>query len=339
MSKREELIAILDAATLSAVQGSARNEPFWNDFTLQVFNYQALYNPLYAKYLDLLGVKPSSVQTPDRIPFLPIELFKSYQIQTGTWEPQHIFSSSGTTGQTPSQHLLRDAEWYKIQARRAFNLFYGPLHSYTILALLPSYLERNGSSLVFMAEDFIQQSGHTLSGFYLHDLKTLRDTLRICQNEGMPVILLGVSFALLDLAEEFPMPMKNTIIMETGGMKGRREEITRETLHQILQKAFEVPYIHSEYGMTELLSQAYSKGDGRFQPGSAMKISIREVTDPLSIRPIGQTGGINITDLANLDTISFIATEDLGRLHDDGSFEVLGRMDQSEIRGCNLMVE
>jgi hypothetical protein len=337
--KRTELKKLVDYATLEVLEGRSLSELWWEDLTVQIFHFQARYNSLYAKYLDLLGVTYAAIKHSAQIPFLPIELFKFHEIQTGQWTPECKFSSSGTTGNQASVHLLRDSEWYRMLARRTFNIFYGPLDAYCIMALLPSYLERSGSSLVFMAEDFIGQTGHPLSGFYLQNLDELSNSLQICQKEDKPVILLGVSFALLDLAEKFPMPLTNTIIMETGGMKGRRKEITRESLHKTLKEAFLVPSVHSEYGMTELLSQAYSKGEGRFLPGPAMKISIREVTDPFTLRKPGEAGAVNITDFANLDTISFIATDDLGRTYSDGSFEILGRIDQSEIRGCNLMVE
>lgn len=337
--KREEIKAKLDGAAQAALSGNIYPDSWWEELILSVFYFQARFNPLYAKYLELLGLNATNITDSRRIPFLPIELFKTYSIQTGNWEAVQIFTSSGTTGQVPSRHFLRDADWYRVQARHTFQRFYGPLNRYCFLALLPSYLERSGSSLVFMADDFIRQSGHPESGFYLDNTGELHEVLEKCQKKQVPVILLGVSFALLDLAENCPMPLKNTIIMETGGMKGRRAEITREELHQVLKTAFDVHAIHSEYGMTELLSQAYSLGDGVFRPATSMRISIREATDPFALRPVGLAGAINVTDLANLDTLSFIATEDLGRLHEDGSFEVLGRLDQSELRGCNLMVE
>lgn len=305
---------------------------------LEVFRFQAEYNPLYARYLELVQVGPEQVSALERIPFLPIELFKHYNIQTGVWEPERVFTSSGTTGQIASRHLLRDPDWYRLQARRTFAQRYGPLEGYCFLALLPSYLERSGSSLVFMAEDFIGQSRYAASGFYLHDTQALAEALSQCRQNRIPTVLLGVSFALLDLAEQHPMDLEGVILMETGGMKGRREEITREALHAQLRQAFGVPAVHSEYGMTELLSQAYSTG-GYFQPGPAMRVLAREATDPFAIQAPGKNGALNIIDLANVDTVSFIATDDLGRVRPDGAFEVLGRLDHSDIRGCNLMVE
>lgn len=305
---------------------------------LEVFRFQAAHNPVYAQYLELLQVDPAQVSALENIPFLPIELFKQYELQTGHWAPERVFTSSGTTGQTTSRHLLRDPDWYRLQARRSFALRYGPPENFCFLALLPSYLERSGSSLVFMAEDFIGQSRFAESGFYLYDTEALIRALSHCRQNRIPTVLLGVSFALLDLAEQQPMDLEGIILMETGGMKGRREEITREALHERLQQAFGVKEVHSEYGMTELLSQAYSSG-GYFHPGPAMRVLAREATDPFAIQASGKNGALNIIDLANVDTVSFIATDDLGRVHAGGAFEVLGRLDHSDIRGCNLMVE
>ncbi len=311
----------------------------FNALALDVFRFQALHNPLYNRYLELIGKKIQAVETVQEIPFLPIELFKTYDIQTGDWTPERIFSSSGTTGQTTSRHLLHDPDWYRMGARRAFARQYGPVENFCFLALLPSYLERNNSSLVFMAEDFISLSRYAQSGFYLYNMADLVKVLSDCVQNNIPTVLLGVSFALLDLAEAFPMPLEQVIVMETGGMKGRRAELTREQLHQVLRTAFQVQHIHSEYGMTELLSQAYAPGNGRFYPAPTMRVLAREAADPLAIRPWGQNGALNIIDLANVDTLSFIATDDLGKVAEDHSFEVTGRLDSSEIRGCNLMVE
>lgn len=311
----------------------------FNALALDVFRFQAVHNPLYNRYLELIGKKIQAVETVQEIPFLPIELFKTYDIQTGDWTPERIFSSSGTTGQTTSRHLLHDPDWYRMGARRAFARQYGPVENFCFLALLPSYLERNNSSLVFMAEDFISLSRYAQSGFYLYNMADLVKVLSDCVQNNIPTVLLGVSFALLDLAEAFPMPLEQVIVMETGGMKGRRAELTREQLHQVLRTAFQVQHIHSEYGMTELLSQAYAPGNGRFYPAPTMRVLAREAADPFAIRPWGQNGALNIIDLANVDTLSFIATDDLGRVAEDHSFEVTGRLDSSEIRGCNLMVE
>jgi phenylacetate-coenzyme A ligase PaaK-like adenylate-forming protein len=305
---------------------------------LEVFRYQAEHNSLYQKYLELLSVQPGGVQRLADIPCLPISLFKGHTIQTGSWNPQAVFSSSGTTATKTSKHLLRSKVFYQESARRSFQSFYGHLKDYCVLALLPSYLERTGSSLVFMVEDFIRQSEHPDSGFFLYNTEALLQILQKCQKSGQPTLLIGVSFALLDLAEANPADLSGITIMETGGMKGRRRELTRAELHEQLQQAFGVETVHSEYGMTELLSQAYSKGAGLFYSAPTMRVLAREVTDPFNYTDYGRTGALNIIDLVNLDTLSFIATDDLGKVYEDHSFEVLGRLDASDVRGCNLMV-
>lgn len=251
---------------------------------------------------------------------------------------QIIFTSSGTTGAKTSQHVVTDISLYEKSFLKAFEHFYGPVSHYCILALLPAYLEREGSSLVYMVDSLITKSRHSNSGFYLNNLDDLKKQLMLLQKKGQKTLLIGVSFALLDLAETMRFPLKNTIVMETGGMKGRRREMIRSELHQILKNAFGVEQIHSEYGMTELLSQGYSKGHGIFNCPPWMKVLIRDTEDPLSIQKSGKNGGINIIDLANLNSCPFIATQDLGKVHPNGSFEVLGRFDHSDIRGCNLMV-
>lgn len=305
---------------------------------LAVFNYQYENNALYQQFVDLMGISPQSVQELNDIPHLPIELFKYHTIQTEAWTSKQIFNSSGTTQQRPARHLIRDLEWYRDHAFRAFEAQYGSLQQYVVLALLPSYLERQGSSLVFMVDQFIQRSGRTESGFFLYNTNELVQTLQACEQRAQPVLLFGVTYALLDLAQAYPQPLKHTLVMETGGMKGRREEQTKTRVHATLRDAFALEQVHSEYGMTELLSQAYSKGGGVFEPSATMRVQIRETTDPLHYLPQGRTGGINVIDLANLATCSFIATDDLGRLVDESRFEVLGRLDASELRGCNLMV-
>lgn len=305
---------------------------------LEVFQFQAEFNPVYAQYLGYLGVKKAGVDRLEKIPGLPIQLFKQFSLQSGNWTPGRIFTSSGTTGSQSSRHLLRDEQWYRSNARRGFEFFYGSLKQYCVFALLPAYLERSGSSLVFMADDFIHQSPYEESGFFLKDYETLVRQLEYCRNQDIPALLIGVSFALWELAERYPVHLNQTIVMETGGMKGRRREITRKELHGILKQAFKVEKIHSEYGMTELLSQAYSRGDGLFYPAPTMRVLSREITDPFQPQRMGKTGALNIIDLANLDTISFIATDDLGRVYADGSFEVLGRLDASDLRGCNLLL-
>ena len=317
--------------------GRLPEEPF-EALALEIFRYQSEHNALYRHFLQLLSVDPQKIKSLEAIPFLPIQFFKSHRIQSGSWTPSLEFSSSGTTGQTTSRHLLRDPGFYRRNARSGFEHFYGPVREYCILALLPAYLERSGSSLVFMADDFIQQSAYPQSGFFLNNTEELVEMLAKCKKNAVPTLLLGVSFALWELAEQHPMGLSGVIVMETGGMKGRRREITREELHAILKEAFQLESIHSEYGMTELLSQAYSLGGGLFHPSPTMRVLIREPNDPLALQESGRTGVLNIIDLANLDTISFIATDDLGRAYPDGSFEILGRLDASDVRGCNLLV-
>lgn len=310
---------------------------------LEVFAWQALGNPVYARYLELLGRCPATVHRIEDIPFLPIGLFKQYDLQTGVWTPEQVFTSSGTTQSAlhtqPSRHLLRDGLFYRHNARRAFEKIYGPVANYRVLALLPAYLERTGSSLVYMAQDFIEQSSYADSGFFLHDMEALLAVIGRAQAAGEPTLLLGVSFALLELAEKYAPDLTGVIVMETGGMKGRRKEMTRQELHATLCSAFSIDHIHSEYGMTELLSQAYAPSGGLFSPGPGMRVCIRELTDPFTFLPANRHGAINVIDLANFDTISFIATDDLGKCLPDGRFEVLGRIDNSDVRGCNLMVE
>jgi phenylacetate-coenzyme A ligase PaaK-like adenylate-forming protein len=310
----------------------------FTELALAVFRWQAEHNPVYAKYLSLLQIKPESISDLNAIPCLPISLFKNHTIKTGQWTAETVFSSSGTTGQLPSQHEVRSIDWYKENTVRGFKLFYGDPADFCFLALLPSYLERTGSSLVLMAEHFIQRSQYNESGFFLDDFAALAQRIKKLKKEGIPTVLLGVTFGLLDFEEQHQIPFENLIIMETGGMKGRRKEMTRIELHQQLQPAFNVKLIHSEYGMTELFSQAYSKRDGRFFAANTMKILIRDVTDPFTMLRPERHGAINIIDLANLDTCCFIATDDLGISHKDNTFEVLGRLDGSEMRGCNLML-
>jgi len=304
-----------------------------------VLSYQATHNPLYKRYLSLLGRDPASMTKLSDIPCLPIRFFKTHRVMSGDWTPQTAFSSSATTGQTPSTHFVRDLDFYLGNTVRGFAPLYGDPAEWCILALLPSYLERSGSSLVAMADHFIKRSRHPESGFFLHDLEKLRDTLLYCRERGYKTLLLGVSFGLLDFAERFPMDLSGVIVMETGGMKGRRRELTRAELHETLQQAFRIPAIHSEYGMTEVLSQAYAPTGARFTPAPTMRVFTTEITDPFCLTAPGRAGVLNIIDLANVDTCSFIATEDLGKVYPDGMFEVLGRLDAADIRGCNLMVE
>ncbi len=392
---------------------------------MEIFRFQAAHNPLYGRYLSLLKVDVQAVASLAQIPYLPIQFFKNYTVKTGEWQEEAIFTSSGTTSETTSRHYVRDLDFYKRNTVHGFQQFYGNPADWLVLALLPSYLERTGSSLVVMAEHFIQLSKHPQSGFFLNNVEELVGLLKqVAQPLSLPltpkgepnpgntklnptdnrgsdnlesvtrpltqpltpkgepklgntklnptdnrgsdnlesvgsplgirgritgnpstlqsfnpsILLLSVSFALLDLAERHSLDLQQVTIMETGGMKGRRRELTRSELHEALKTAFNAPAIHSEYGMTELFSQAYSKGDGLFYPAPTLRASTREITDPLTPQQPGKTGILNLIDLANLDSCSFIATDDLGRVFPDGSFEVLGRADSSDVRGCNLMV-
>jgi len=314
-------------------------EGYFNDLALKIFRFQYESNPVYREMSQLLRANPDKINDYLRIPFLPISLFRDHKIISGDENIfQKVFTSSGTTGSVPSQHFIKDLTLYEDSFTRAFQIFYGDPEKYRFLALLPGYLERQGSSLVYMLNYFIRKTERNGSGFFLHDLDALKE--KLTENLSVPcqTILFGASFALLDFAEKFPMDIHGAIVMETGGMKGRRKELIREELHEILCHKLNVEMIHSEYGMTELLSQAYSPGNGIFRAPPWMKILIRDTNDPMYYLPPGQTGGINIIDLANLHSCSFIATQDLGKLHEDGSFEVVGRFDDSEVRGCNLMV-
>ena len=285
----------------------------------------------------MLGRGPEQVSDPEEIPFLPIEFFKSHRIVDPALEPETVFSSSGTTGMALSRHFVADLSLYRRSFEAAFGLFYGLASRYCILALLPSYQERPGSSLIYMVDSLIRSSGDPRSGFLGGPPGQVAEQVLACDAGDRPVLLIGVSFALLDLAQLAPMQLKNTLVMETGGMKGRRVELVREALHHQLRKGFGLQEIHSEYGMTELLSQAYSRGGGLFQTPPWMRVLLREPEDPLSYLGHEKTGGINIIDLANRYSCSFLATQDLGKSHADGTFEVLGRFDHSDVRGCNLM--
>lgn len=307
--------------------------------SLNIFNHQVEYCEVYGRFVNHLGVDPSRVKNSDQIPFLPIEFFKNHRIVSGKAETTEIFSSSGTTGMTQSKHYVSDISIYKNSYRKAFELFYGDIRNYAILALLPSYLERGGSSLIYMVDDLIAQSGNPLSGYFLYDHQRLEDTLNQLKKSGTPTLLIGVTYALLDFAKSRALEFPELIVMETGGMKGQRKEMLRTELHDILCKGFGVSEIHSEYGMTELLSQAYSKGKGKFNCPPWMKVKIRDTNDPMTLLEEGQTGGVNIIDLANINSCSFIASQDLGKRFKDESFEILGRFDNSDIRGCNLLVQ
>ena len=317
---------------------SISNQKQFEKIALKTFRYQYENNLVYQEFCDLLHTNVQKVKTLQQIPFLPIQFFKSHTVVSNNEAPQAIFTSSGTTGMTTSQHLVTDVSLYEESYRRGFSQFYGNIENYVVLALLPSYLEREGSSLIYMVEDLIQLSNQHESGFYLNNHDELIEKLIELDSLGQNVILIGVTYALLDLIEKRKFQLQNTIIMETGGMKGKRKEMIREELHQQLCAGFGVASIHSEYGMTELLSQAYSLGEGIFECPSWMQILIRDTEDALSYITNGKTGGINVIDLANRNSCSFIATQDLGKKYANGTFEVLGRFDNSDIRGCNLMV-
>ncbi|MBE7639490.1 acyl transferase [Salegentibacter sp. BLCTC] len=310
----------------------------FDEISLEVFSYQFQHNPVYKEFCLLLQRTPQNVFLVEDIPFLPIEFFKKKKIVSSRAKTEITFTSSGTTGNTTSKHYVTDLRVYEESFFKAFKEFYGNPEEMVILALLPSYLERQGSSLIYMADSLIKRSKHPESGFYLDNLKALQEQLKVLDKNGKKILLLGVSFALLDLVETYDFQLKNTIIMETGGMKGRRKEMIREELHKVLANGFGVSKIHSEYGMTELLSQAYSTGDGIFETPAWMKLLIRDPEDALNYLPHNKTGGINVIDLANFNSCSFIATQDLGRKKDKNLTEILGRFDNSDIRGCNLLI-
>jgi len=305
---------------------------------LKVFRHQHENNKVYREFCDFLNTDVQKVKSLEKIPFLPIQFFKSRDVLSSQDKIQETFTSSGTTGMITSQHLVTDVSLYEQSYRLAFSNFYGNIQDYVVLALLPSYLERKGSSLIYMVKDLIEMTNNENSGFYLHNYTELITKLIELDSSGQNVLLIGVTYALLDLIEKQNFELKNTIIMETGGMKGKRKEIIREELHNILCNGFGVNSIHSEYGMTELLSQAYSMGNGIFECPSWMQILIRDTEDALTYVDYGKTGGVNVIDLANINSCSFIATQDLGKKYPNNSFEILGRFDNSDIRGCNLMV-
>lgn len=304
---------------------------------LDIFNYQLNNNAVYRDFVQALGIRTQDVREVKDIPFLPVRFFKTHPVVTGDFSPEAVFESSGTTGMVSSRHLVRDVKLYEESFSRGFSVFYGDITDYCVIGLLPSYLERGHSSLVYMVDRLISQSGNPESGFYLDEYAKLASVLQSLEERGQPVLLIGVSFALLDFAELYPMTLKHTIIMETGGMKGRRKELIRQELHAILKSAFNQSSIHSEYGMTELLSQAYSKGDGVYRCPPWMKVLLRDDEDPLHVMYTG-TGVVNVIDLTNIHSCSFIATDDAGKVYSDGSFEILGRTDGSDMRGCSLLV-
>ena len=303
-----------------------------------VFNYQFEHCAIYKEFCQQLDCEPTSIEELEDIPFLPIELFKSQKITSDERGTETIFRSSGTTGQMTSQHFVADLNLYERSILNGFQQQFGDVEQYCILGLLPSYLERQDASLVHMVDFLMAKSAHPKNGFYLNNLQQLSKTIYQLEEAKQPTLLFGVTFALLDFAEQYPIQMQSTKIVETGGMKGRRKEITRATLHKILQKAFHQNTIFSEYGMTELLSQAYFTDKGNFKPSSTMQVLCRELNDPFHYVEHGTTGALNIIDLANLYSCSFIATQDIGKVYSNGNFDVLGRMDYADVRGCNLMV-
>jgi len=317
---------------------SVNTDKEFEDICIEVFRYQVENCGVYQQYISHLRIVPERIMKWTEIPYLPIGFFKTHNVVSSPNEPEIIFSSSGTTGMIQSQHLVTDIEIYRQSFNLAFEKFYGKIMDTCLLALLPSYLERDGSSLIYMIDELIKQSHHPDSGYFLHNHDELYTTLNKLKSAGQKTILIGVTYALLDFIESYQLEFPDLIVMETGGMKGKRREMVREELHDLLQHGFGIDAIHSEYGMTELLSQAYSKGSGVFACPPWMRITLRDTNDPLSAIATERTGGINVIDLANINSCSFIATQDLGRLYSDGRFEVLGRFDNSDIRGCNLLV-
>jgi hypothetical protein len=315
------------------------NDNSFEDIALELFRFQARNNKVYADFIRHLHIDPDKIHSLAAIPFLPIRFFKEFEIRTGEWIPEKIFSSSGTTGVTHSRHGVFDLQFYHDHSLRNFEFFFGPVTDYHFLALLPSYLERNDSSLVSMMDNFIRKSESPHSGFYLNNIETLIKDLEILKNQSKKTILWGVSFALLDLLEKYRPDLSHCLIFETGGMKGRRKEVIREELHHTLTTGFNVPKVYSEYGMTELLSQAYTEGGDRFYCPSWLKVIGRDTLDALEKGLLNETAGINVIDLGNWHSVAFIETEDLGKVYPDQSFEILGRFDNSDVRGCNLLVE
>ncbi len=318
---------------------SIKSEDDFNKAALEVFNFQAANCSIYTQYIKHLNINPHKIDHYEKIPFLPISFFKSNAVLSSDAPVQITFSSSGTTGQITSRHLVTDLSLYENSFNKAFELFYGPIKDICLLALLPSYLEREGSSLIYMVDDLLKQSQHPKSGYFLHNHEDLYNTLLELKQNGQKTILIGVTYALLDFIEQYKLHFPELIVMETGGMKGKRKEMVREELHYALCEGFGVKDIHSEYGMTELLSQAYSKGKGTFFTPPWMKVLLRDTSDPLSLISSQQIGGINVIDLANINSCAFMATQDLGKIHNDNGFEVIGRFDNADIRGCNLLVQ
>jgi phenylacetate-coenzyme A ligase PaaK-like adenylate-forming protein len=311
----------------------------FNETAIELFHFQYKNNKIYRQFVDLNHFDVNKIKSVEQIPFLPIEFFKTTVIISGNQNPENYFESSGTGGTVKSRHYIKDINIYKKSFLNGFTHFYGNIKDYTILAVLPNYIEQQHSSLLYMIKNLIEMTGNAESGFYLYNLKELADKLMDLKSKKKKIILFGVSYALLDLAEQFPMNLNDVIVFETGGMKGRRKELLKEELHTVLKQAFKISSIHGEYGMTELFSQAYSKGNGIYTSPPWMKVLIRDTNDPKNIISYNKTGGINVIDLANIYSCGFIATQDLGKLSPNNTFEVMGRFDNSDIRGCNLMIE
>lgn len=315
-----------------------QSEEDFNNLCIDVFKLQAATIQPYHYFIQHLGINPDAISHYLEIPFLPVEFFKTHEMIEDKAYADVVFTSSGTTGMVTSRHYVQDVKIYESSYLKAFEQFYGSVEDVCVLALLPNYLERDGSSLIYMVDDLIKKSQHPSSGFFLYNHQELYQTLLSLKNKKQKTVLIGVTYALLDFIESFQIDFPELIVMETGGMKGKRKEMIREELHAILCKGFGIKHIHSEYGMTELLSQAYSLGEGIFTTPNWMKVLIRDTNDPFTYLETSKTGGINVIDLANIHSCSFIATQDLGKIYPNGNFEVLGRFDNSDIRGCNLMV-
>jgi hypothetical protein len=314
------------------------NDRSFDNIALQLFRHQALHNTVYNEFISRLRIDASAVKQLEDIPFLPVSFFKRHAIQTGSWNPETIFKSSGTTGTTQSQHLVQDLTFYHLHSRKCFEYHFGPLTDFHFLALLPSYLDRQGSSLIDMMANFIQMSNSKHSGFYLNNVEDLLRKVAALKNEGRKVIVWGVTFALLDIAERFSEDFSHCLIFETGGMKGRRKEITRVEFYEVLRSRLNATRLYSEYGMTEMMSQAYTRGETLFRSPPWMKVLGRDLSDPMEKGVRGETVGVNVIDLANWHSAAFLETEDLGKVHASGDFEILGRIDNSDVRGCNLLV-
>jgi hypothetical protein len=304
---------------------------------IEIFRFQYAHNPLYREFSGALGVEPGSVERVEDIPFLPVGFYKTHDVRTGEFVPEAVFESSGTTGVVTSRHSVKDLGLYRTSCMAGFQRFYGPVSGWCVIGLLPAYLERSHSSLVFMVNELIGASGHPDSGFYLYEHEAMAKVLRRLEASAQPTLLIGVTFALLDFAEQYPFKLRHTVVMETGGMKGRRKEITREELHAVLQQQLGVQAVHGEYGMTELLSQAYAAGRGAFRCPEWMKVLVRDEDDPLAVHSRGE-GLINVIDLANVWSCAFLATDDIGTVSPDGGFTIAGRVDHSDMRGCSLLV-